>query len=185
MKRPKASNLAKLATIAGVSISTVSRALADSPLIADRTRIRIKTLAQKHGFRINLAARNLRLKRTGAIGVILPLGHESEQHLSDPFSMSRIALLADALSDRGYDLLLSRAIPASDDWLSVDSGRSDGVLMIGQYNQIDTIESVSARYAPLVVCGAAVEGGISPANRRVQQCRRRPSRHTPICCRAV
>lgn len=165
MKSPPAANLpanslAELARIAGVSVSTVSRSLAGNPMIAEATRLRIEALARDHGFQINRAARNFRLKRTGAIGVVLPLGHETGQHLSDPFFMSLIGPLADALTDRGYDLLLSRVIPSDRNWLDaiVDAGRVDGVLLIGQSDQIDTIERVAARYRPLVIWGASVAG---------------------------
>jgi len=160
MKRQKASSLADLSALAGVSISTVSRALADNPLVAVATRDKIKQLAREHDFQINVAARNFRLQRTGAVGVILPLGHEAEQHLTDPFFMSLIATLADALSERGYDLLLSRVIPADDQWLKafVESGKVDGVIIVGQSDQIDVIETVSAHYAPLVVWGASIAG---------------------------
>ncbi|MEC3909761.1 LacI family DNA-binding transcriptional regulator [Sphingobium sp. CR2-8] len=160
MKSPRASSLADLAQIAGVSVATVSRSLSGSSVIARATRERIEKLAQEHGFQVNRAARNLRLGRTGAIGVVLPLGHETQQHLSDPFFMSLIGPLADALADRGYDLLLSRVIPTDGQWLDriVDGGRVDGVLLIGQSDQIDTIERVAARYAPLIVWGAQVDG---------------------------
>jgi len=160
MQRPKVSNLADLSVLAGVSISTVSRSLADNPLIAKKTRERIQQLAREHDFQINIAAQNFRLGRTGAVGVVLPLGHETKQHLTDPFFMSLIASLADALADRRYDLLLSRVIPSDDRWLQgfVDSGKVDGVIIIGQSNQIDAIERVSANYSPLVVWGAAVTG---------------------------
>lgn len=160
MKTPTVSSLAELAKIAGVSVSTVSRSLAGNPMIAEATRLRIEALARDHGFQINRAARNFRLKRTGAVGVVLPLGHETEQHLSDPFFMSLIGPLADALSERGYDLLLSRVIPKDRNWLNaiVDSGRVDGVLLIGQSDQIDIIEQVAARYRPLVIWGAALPG---------------------------
>lgn len=159
MKAPIGS-LAELARLAGVSVSTVSRALAGNPAIRAETRERIGALAREHGFRINQAARNLRLGRTGAIGVVLPLGHETGQHLSDPFFMSLLGPLADALTARGRDLLLSRVIPEADDWLDaiVDSGRVDGVILIGQSDQIDVIERVAARFRPLVVWGAAVPG---------------------------
>ena len=65
--------LAELAELAGVSVATVSRSLAGNPVIAKATRDRIVGLASEHGFKVNQAARNLRLGRTGAIGVVLPL----------------------------------------------------------------------------------------------------------------
>jgi DNA-binding LacI/PurR family transcriptional regulator len=158
--KPTATGLAELAKLAGVSVATVSRSLAGNPIIAEATRSRIVDLARDHGFQINQAARNLRLKRTGAIGVVLPLGHEAEQHLSDPFFMSLLGPLADAVADRGYDLLLSRVIPRDDRWLDaiVDGGRVDGVIVVGQSDQIDAIERVARRYRPLVVWGAALPG---------------------------
>lgn len=160
MTQPSASTLAELARLAGVSISTVSRSLAGNPVIAATTRERIAALAQEHGFKINQSARNLRLKRTGSIGVVLPLGHEQQQHLSDPLFMSLLGPLADALTERGHDLLLSRVIPTNGFWLDamVDSGRVDGVIVIGQSDQIDAIERVAQRYRPLVVWGAASPG---------------------------
>ena len=160
MKTSPVSTLAELAALAGVSISTVSRSLSGSPMIKVATRERIEALAREHGFRINEAARNLRLKRTGAIGVVLPLGHETNQHLSDPFFMSLLGPLADALAERRHDMLLSRVIPSDERWLDdiVDSGRVDGVIVIGQSDQIDVIEQVARRYAPIVVWGAQVPG---------------------------
>lgn len=154
------STLAELAQLAGVSVATVSRSLAGNPVIAEATRTRIVALAREHGFQVNQAARNLRLKRTGAIGVVLPLGHEAEQHLSDPFFMSLLGPLADAIADRGHDLLLSRVIPKDDRWLDaiVDAGRVDGVILIGQSNQIDAIERVAERYRPMIVWGAETPG---------------------------
>ncbi len=158
MSATSITSLAELAKVAGVSISTVSRSLAGNPAIAERTRDRIVTLAREHGFQINQAARNLRLRRTGAIGVVLPLGHEAEQHLSDPFFMSLLGPLADAVAARDYDLLLSRVIPNDDRWLDgiVDSGRVDGVIVIGQSDQVAVIERTARRYRPMVVWGAAV-----------------------------
>lgn len=158
--RPSLSRLTELARLAGVSTSTVSRALAGNPRIGAATRERINALAREHGFRFNQTARNLRLQRTGAIGVVLPLGHETDQHLSDPFFMSLIGPVADALAERGYDLLLSRVIPDDDHWLDeiVASGRVDGVLVIGQSDQIDAIERTASGYRPLVVWGARVDG---------------------------
>lgn len=153
-------NIADLARLAGVSPGTVSRALTDSGLVSKDTSERIKALAREHDFRPNVMARNLRIKRTGAIGVVIPLGHETGQHVSDPFFMTLLGHLADALTERGHDLLLSRIIPKRPDWLDavVDSGRVDGVLLIGQSDQIDVIDRVSLRYLPMVVWGAYTAG---------------------------
>lgn len=150
--------LAEIARIAGVSPGTVSRALSDSAVVAAQTKARIKALALEHGFRLNRTASALRTRRTGAIGVVVPLGHEAEQHLSDPFFMGLIGPLADALTEAGYDLLLSRALPRDQDWLAdrVASGTVDGLIVIGQSDQMDAIERVAARYRPLVVWGAHV-----------------------------
>ncbi len=157
---PSVGSLADLAKLAGVSPSTVSRALAGNTLVSAATRERLVRLAREHGFQPNPMARNLRLGRTGAIAVLLPLGHETGQHLSDPFFITMLGHLADALTERGYDLLLSRVIPTDDAWLDVvvDSGRVDGVVVVGQSDQTKVLERVAARYAPLVVWGAHRHG---------------------------
>lgn len=156
---PGIANLAELATLSGVSISTVSRALAGNPAISVATRERISVLADAHGFRPNQLARNLRLGRSRAIGVVLPLGHETGQHFTDPFFITLIGHLADALTERGHDLLLTRVIPSDAGWLDrlIDSGRIDGAIVIGQSNQSAVLERVGARYLPLVVWGARDE----------------------------
>lgn len=149
-------NIAELARLAGVSAGTVSRALANSSLVNKQTRERIQNLAREHGFRPNQMAKRLRVQQTKVIGVVVPLGHEQRQHLSDPFFMTILGHLADALTENGYDIMLSRVIPDADDWLEriADSGMLDGVLLIGQSNQFDAIERVAAWYKPLVVWGS-------------------------------
>ena len=148
-------NIAELARIAGVSTGTVSRALAGKALVNAATRTRIQELAAEYDFRPNQMAARLRTQRTGVIGVVVPLGHERRQHISDPFFMTMLGHLADALTENGYDVMLSRIIPDADDWLEriVDSGMLDGVLLIGQSDQQAAIERVAARYRPLVVWG--------------------------------
>lgn len=149
-------NIAELARIAGVSAGTVSRALANKSLVNKATREKIQAIAREHGFRPNQMARRLRVQETRVIGVVVPLGHEQRQHLSDPFFMAILGHLADALTESGYDIMLSRVIPNADDWLEriVDSGMLDGVLVIGQSNQLETLERVAEYYKPMVVWGS-------------------------------
>jgi DNA-binding LacI/PurR family transcriptional regulator len=152
--------LSELAALAGVSTGTASRALSDSPLISAETRERIQALAREHSYHPNLTARNLRTRRTGAIAVLIPLGHAVGQPISDPFFIAMLGHLADELSGRGYDLLLRRVIPKGPDWLSdvTDSGRVDGVILIGQSDQVAVIDEIAGRYQPLVVWGAIEPG---------------------------
>lgn len=153
--------LADLARLAGVSAGTVSRALAGKSLVNTETRERIQALARQHGFRPNQMASKLRSRRTGVIGVVIPLGHEQRQHISDPFFLTLLGHLADELTESGYDLMLSRAIPdGSTDWLEriTGSGMVDGVLVIGQSDQAAVIETVAATYRPMVIWGHHVEG---------------------------
>ena len=155
-------NIAELAKIAGVSAGTVSRALAGKSLVNQETRDRIQALAREHGFRPNQMARRLRVQETKVIGVVVPLGHERRQHLSDPFFMAILGCLADALTESGYDIMLSRVIPDAEDWLEriVESGMLDGVLVIGQSNQVAALERVAAYYKPMVVWGSRAPGQV-------------------------
>lgn len=155
-------NIKELADLAGVTPATVSRALADSELISRKTRERIKAIALEHDFRPNAMARNLRFRKTGAIGVVIPLDDEAGQHISDPFFMTMLGLLADALAERGYNLLLSRVMPSNPNWLDrfIDSGRVDGVIVIGQSDQSDVLDRVAARYRPMVVWGGQSPGQV-------------------------
>ncbi len=153
-------NISELAKLAGVSAGTVSRALAGKDLVNRETRERIQALAREHGFRPNQMASRLRTGQTGVIGVVIPLGHEKRQHISDPFFMTMLGHLADGLTESGYDLMLSRVIPADgEDWLEriVDSGMLDGVVMIGQSDQFEAIERTAEAYRPLVVWGTRRE----------------------------
>jgi len=158
----KIRNIKQLAELAGVSTGTVSRALAGSELISQKTRERIQALAREHGFRPNVLARNLRIQRTNAIGVLIPLGHEQGQHISDPFFITMLGYLADKLTERGYDLLLSRVIPTDSAWLErfATSGRVDGLIVLGQSDQAEAIDIVARDYQPLVVWGGFSEGQV-------------------------
>lgn len=67
-----------IAKIAGVSHSTVSRSLNDSSEISQKTKERIKKIAQEHNFEFNNNARSLSTQRTGTIGIIFNKGFDDE-----------------------------------------------------------------------------------------------------------
>ena len=148
--------MSDLARLAGVSTSTVSRALADNPLIPEGTRREIARLAAAHGYVPNLGARRLRLNRTEVIGVVIPLAHEQGQPISDPFFLELVGHLADGISARGYDTLLTRVPAPEPGWLQrlMGSGRADGLLVIGQSDQHAALNVAADEGLPLVVWGA-------------------------------
>lgn len=160
MKPKQVRTIYDLAELAGVSAATVSRALAGKNVVNSATAERIRKLAQQNGFQPSALARNLRTRKTGAIGVVIPLGHERAQHISDPFFMTIIGCLADELTERGFDLMLSRVIPDRDDWLEtiIKNSRVDGLIIIGQSDQSAVLNAAASHYLPMVAWGAFTQG---------------------------
>jgi DNA-binding LacI/PurR family transcriptional regulator len=145
-----------IAQLAGVSISTVSRALNQSSLVNAKTRERIEKLARSLKYSVNVGASNLRSQRNRTVAVVLPYDPTTRQGVSDPFFVSLMGSLADALNERGYDMLVSR-VDAERLTLAGDitaSGRAIGVIMIGQWHHHDQLNELAARHSPIVVWGA-------------------------------
>jgi len=68
----KSITLKELSKILGVSISTISKALNDSPEISHDTKTKVKELAALHKYQPNVLARNLKSGTTKTIAVVLP-----------------------------------------------------------------------------------------------------------------
>jgi len=148
--------MADIARLAGVSKSTVSRALNNSPLVNAETRERILGLAAQFNYTINIGAQNLRRGQNRTVGVVLPFDSDARQHLNDPFFLSMIGALADALAERGLDMLLARVAADQIDCAAqpFDTGRVIGIILIGQWRQHEQLNRLAARRVPIVVWGA-------------------------------
>jgi DNA-binding LacI/PurR family transcriptional regulator len=159
-KRSEPRTMAELGALAGVSAATVSRAIAGSPLVNAKTREQILKLAQERGYVVNAAARSLRLKRTETISVVIPLGHETSQPLTDPFFVEMLGRLAEEITFRGYGMFLTKVLPPMTDWLPrlIAAGRADGIIVIGQSTEHAALAAAATTYRPLVVWGAEVPG---------------------------
>lgn len=151
-----APQMSDIARMAGVSESTVSRALADSPLVAERTRALVQKIAADTGYRVNRVARSLRCKRTSTVAVAVPLAHQRTQHLYDPFMMAMLAFLADELTERGSSMLLSKIARHEEGWVEnlVSGGQADGVILIGQSFEHESINRAARNGMAVVAWGA-------------------------------
>ena len=160
MKTTARLKMSDISILAGVSVSTVSRALAGSELVPMALREKITAIAAEHGYVVNQAARNLRLQTTRTIGIVMPMGHETGQRITDPFLLEMIGHLSEEIIQHGYDVLLTKVAQPADGWLSglIQSHRFDGLLMLGQSDQHAAINDVAAGYLPMVVWGEKLKG---------------------------
>lgn len=96
-KRP---TIIDVATLAGVSKSTVSLVLQQSPLVRQETRDDVRRAMAQLGYVYNRAAANLRSANAGLIGVVI-------NDLRNPFFTEFATSLQMALSARGYATVLA------------------------------------------------------------------------------
>lgn len=145
--RPTMEAVAKLA---GVSKITVSRALRDSDLVRPELRERIREVARAAGYRLNLAARSLRTRRTQMIAVVVEEMIASDRPIADPLLLLAIGGLLEGLTPAGYALLLT----TSKTFLESDAVGADGVVMVGEGEGGRRARQVVDLGLPTVVWGA-------------------------------
>lgn len=96
----RSTSLADVASLAGVSAGTVSRALSRPDMISEATRTRVLEAADRLGYVANGAARALASRRTRTVGAIVP------RYGGSSFP-TMVQGLESTLASQGYTLLLS------------------------------------------------------------------------------
>ena len=147
--------IADIARLAGVSKSTVSRALNDSPLIGDGTKQRIRAIAAEHRFQLNVPARRLSLKQSHTIAFVTYTYHK-DSAVPDVFMLEIMSGISNGLHAGGYDMLVVHVDPGDDEWARdyLETGRVDGFILLSATCKLHHIETLVAMRAPFVVWGA-------------------------------
>lgn len=135
---------------AGVSPSTVSRALHNNPRISEAMRKKIKDIARQLDFHPNQMARSLVNRKSRIIGIVFP--GDAGRSLGHPFFPAVLQGLGHAASERRYHMLLatgSEAVTAAEAISQiVDSGYVSGLIVLAAEDSPE--ENVSL---PMVVIG--------------------------------
>jgi len=152
--------MAELARMAKVDVSTVSRALNDSPLVKADTKAHVLKIAAETGYVVNASARNLRRQSSEAIGIVIPLSPESGQTISDPFFLEMVGAVSHAASKRGYDLIVS--VPQRETIVAerrlLTTGRADGLIVVGQAGRKERLNELNKTQSNIVVWGGMDSG---------------------------
>lgn len=139
--------------MAGVSHTTVSRALNDSPVVKDKTKKKIKKIASDLDYFPNLSARGLVNKKTYTIGLFFSDLHEGT---SSNFMTEVIRRFHDMLK-KEYMLSVNSINDLKDFNIAIRS-RLDGIVIISQSTNDDAfIEYVHQTKIPLVVLNRSLE----------------------------
>lgn len=142
--------LSDVASIAGVSVSAVSRVLSGDPTarVSDATRERIQAAARRLDYRPNFAARALKFSRTNVVALVVP-------DLTNAIFTELMGGVEDEANERGYTVLLARAegMAREPDAIArlIGEGRVDGaIVQLGDLTGSDAVATLLEGPLPVV-----------------------------------
>lgn len=147
--------LEQVAKLAGVSRSTVSRVVNDSPNVRPEVRERVWKVIRANHYQPHHAARTLVTRRTNVIGLIIP---EAVTRLfTDPFFPQLTQGIAEVCNQRGYYLMLTVMTASTDrDTLYrriFDSGQLDGIIVASAHLNDPVLLRLQESRRPYVIVG--------------------------------
>lgn len=158
MSKKTVQTLEDIAQLANVSAATVSRALNNSPLISQETKERIQAIAREHHYRINIPARNLRLRHSQTIAFVAPVYSPAFFSGEDLFGMGMLSGIGKGLHTLGYDLLVIHVDSDDTTWAQsyLESGRADGFILLTSHHKPSLIKSLVESGVPFIGWGVPV-----------------------------
>jgi DNA-binding LacI/PurR family transcriptional regulator len=155
--RNSVKTIADIAKLAGVSTSTVSRALNDSPLISKETKERIRAIAEEHNYEVHRGARNLRLKQSRTITLLAPTAPQVEHFVTKALFVDLLRGIIIATSEYDYALLIGqpRKHVPGDIQRFIGLKQTDGLIAPAYQPYIDQIAEVVGQQIPVILWGSA------------------------------
>lgn len=149
---------------AGVSQSTVSRALRNSPLVNRETREKVQAIARELNYKVDKNAANLRSQTTHTIALLLFEDPTSDDSLINPFFLSMLGNITRAAAEKGYDLLVSFQ-QLDQDWHNEYevASRADGMILLGYGDYVSygsKLQQLADARAHFIIWGPIVEGQV-------------------------
>ncbi len=148
-----------VAARAGVSTATVSRTLASPKLVSDDARARVLTAIKATGYTPNIAARNLRARRTMMVLVVVP-------NIGNHFFAEVLRGIDDELVGSGYGMIIANLDNQPErEARYVDlafAGQVDGVLLLGGRVPSGNGRQMSDAKLPMATICIAIRGSGLP-----------------------
>jgi len=142
-----------IAKIAGVSHTTVSRALNNSPFINEDTKKTIKEIAKQVNYVPNFNAKSLVLNKSYNIALFFTSISEG----TSAGFFQDVVEGVNSIIRKNYNLVV-RGIDDYEDFLSVDRKRFDGIILISQSDSDNAfIEDVLRKEIPMVVLNREIQ----------------------------
>lgn len=138
--------MADLARRAGLSKSTISRALAGDPRVNPATRARVEALAREMGYELHPLASGLATNRTYTIGLGIPSPPRS---FSNPFYLEFVGGVGDWALNQGYTIFFAQ----NEDILARTAGRRRTVAALADGYILTEPEVGDARIERLIAMG--------------------------------
>lgn len=144
-----------VAAKAGVNPSTVSRVFSGKAKISEQTQQRVLSAAKLLGFHPNAIARSLSVRRTNTIAIVVP--HIYDGYFDDSFFPQVMRGLLQAAYPLGFRVLVSgsssHADVISQTFQLLGSRQADGIVVLSNRLDVDTVGALAAQGVPFVLLG--------------------------------
>ena len=151
----KPATLVQVARLAGVGIGTASRVLNNEGYVSERTATRVRAIIEQLDYKPNEVARNLKVRRSGAIGIVVA-------GLADPFIAACVQAAQIVIRNSGsLSILAFTEGSAASEAQEIDylvRRQVDGILIIPAGGDARHLGSAALHNKPIVAFNQPIPG---------------------------